>query len=324
MVSKWGTAQKFRQEFIVPDKTVLRWFPGHMAGGIKKIQAKLKSVDCILEVHDARIPISGRNPNFKRDFLGVKPHVLVLNKADLADVNHTPEILQYLETKENIRDVVFTDCKKQTTSAGLNKLVPKILEAISNSNRHNRICNREFGVLIIGVPNVGKSSLINALRSKYLNKAGHAPVGCNPGVTVSVQNRIKISQDPSVFIYDTPGILTPRLPNVYAGLKLAACAAIKDSLVGPVVIADYLLYWCNKNHWDNYLDFFGIQDRCDEIGKLLTEYAIKKNIYLRLRSVEGAAGMVIKPDIDKAADLFIDAFRKGKLGPVTLDVDVLS
>lgn len=109
--------------------------------------------------------------------------------------------------------------------------------------------------------------------------AGHAPVGCNPGVTVSVQNRIKISQDPSVFIYDTPGILTPRLPNVYAGLKLAACgkpttntilvpyplylkgkyckfskfflsAAIKDSLVGPVVIADYLLYWCNKNHWD--------------------------------------------------------------------------
>lgn len=115
--------------------------------GIKKIQAKLKSVDCILEVHDARvllqfyfsvvihfsnlsihfffffqIPISGRNPNFKRDFLGVKPHVLVLNKADLADVNHTPEILQYLETKENIRDVVFTDCKKQTTSAGLNKV----------------------------------------------------------------------------------------------------------------------------------------------------------------------------------------------------------
>lgn len=127
-----------------------------MFTGTKKIQAKLKSVDCIVEVHDARvlllisflvnpflfsviyffsssqIPISGRNPNFKRDFLGVKPHILVLNKSDLADVHRKPEVLQYLNSVENIHDVVFTDCKHQNSSVGL----PEVSWYLFSKNCH--------------------------------------------------------------------------------------------------------------------------------------------------------------------------------------------
>ncbi|XKL65727.1 hypothetical protein PGB90_009147 [Kerria lacca] len=314
--------QEFRREFRLPDRNLLRWFPGHMAGGLKKMQTKLKSVDCIIEVHDARIPISGRNPNFKYDLLGVKPHILVLNKTDLTDTNFINKSSMYLKEQEGISEVIFTNCKDQT-SKGIKDLVPSVINTIKKFDRFNRCANPEFGVMIIGIPNVGKSSLINSLRSSILKKNKCAPVGAKPGITKLVQNRIKISNSPPVFVYDTPGILTPNVPHAEVGMKLALCGTLQDHSIGLFTIADFLLYWCNKNKNFNYLDFFGINEPSDNIGLLLAQYAIKKNIYIRIRELTSSNVKVNKPDLNLSANRFIEAFRNGKLGPINLDSDTL-
>ncbi|CAH1979673.1 unnamed protein product [Acanthoscelides obtectus] len=157
--------QGFRSVFKTVDKDLVRWFPGHMDRGLKQMQHKLRSVDCVIEVHDARIPMSGRNTDFKYTISGgMKPHILVLNKADLIEKDMHDPIRKRLQ--DEFQHIIFTNCKVQKCS-GVSAIFPLAQELISKSERFNRQEAEDFNMMIIGVPNVGKSSLINRLRVRY-------------------------------------------------------------------------------------------------------------------------------------------------------------
>lgn len=191
LISRFGVLM--REHFSCVQYEAATWFPGHMAKGMSEMQRKLKSVDCILEVHDARIPLSGRNPLFESR-LGIsvlKPHILIMNKIDLADLKHRNSVIRHYEN-QGIKDLIFTNCKNPD-SAGIKSIIPRVSELIMKSERYNRSETTEYQLMVIGIPNVGKSSLINALRAKHLRRSKATRVGGVPGITQSVLTRIKVS-----------------------------------------------------------------------------------------------------------------------------------
>lgn len=311
---------KFRQSFKVVDKALLRWFPGHMGKGLKQMQQKLKSVDCIIEVHDARIPLSGRNPDFKHSISGIKPHILVLNKMDLADLTSKQKIEEKIKREQGISSVIFTSCK-DSLCPGVKKIIPTALSLIKSSNRHNRSENIDSRIMIIGVPNVGKSSLINSVRNTYLGKKSSAPVGAVAGITRAVQNQIKVSHDPLIYVLDTPGVLSPIIRNVEVGLKLALCATLQDHLVGEEIIADYLLYWFNKNNKFDYVSYLNLDEPTDDIGIALAKAAIHRQASIKYRNFDGS--YIYRPDLQGMARSFLNAFRTGVFGKILLDDELL-
>ncbi|CAG4956983.1 unnamed protein product [Colias eurytheme] len=315
-----AAAYTFRKKFPYVSKDLLRWFPGHMNKGLKQIQRTLKSVDCVIEVHDARIPFSGRNPIFTSTVTGAKPHILVLNKRDLSIHSLIPKVKDQLVAEEGVRNIVFTNCKDQFCR-GLKSLIPLMIDLIKNSNRYNRSEELDYNVMIIGVPNVGKSSLINMLRSRNTHQKHVLPVGAVAGVTRSLHTKMRINSNPTIFMFDTPGILEPSVTNIEMGLKLALCASLQDHLVGEEVIADYLLFWLNSHGKFKYVDYMGLEEPCDDINKVLISGSAKFNRIRVVRDFDGSTRMV--PDIIEAARLMIRAFRTGELGKTLLDIDLL-
>jgi len=306
-----------RQKFVSP--SVLRWFPGHMTKGLRQMQQRLKNVDCILEVHDARIPISGRYVDFSRTLTGLKPHILVLSKKDLADMRHTESIVSALN-REGLSNVIFTNLKSQQCK-GMKRILPLAKKLILNSQRYNRTEEDSYSMMVIGVPNVGKSSLINCLRSNYLHMGKATPVGATAGITRSVLTRIKISEDPVVYLIDTPGILAPSIKDVHAGFKLALVGCLQDHVAGSHLLADYLLFWLNKNGRFEYVKKLGLSEPNDDVLYVLTFIAAKLGKTIRIKTYTGQ--LEVKPDLKSAADYFVSLFRKGDLGSYCLDIDLL-
>ncbi|XP_035125488.2 mitochondrial ribosome-associated GTPase 1 isoform X1 [Callithrix jacchus] len=309
----------WRENFPVLGRDVARWFPGHMAKGLKKMQSSLKLVDCIIEVHDARIPLSGRNPLFQ-ETLGLKPHLLVLNKMDLADLTEQQKIMQRLEG-EGLKNVIFTNCVKDEN---VKQIIPMATELIESSHRYHRGENLEYCIMVIGVPNVGKSSLINSLRRQHLRKGKATKVGGEPGITRAVMSRIQVSERPLIFLLDTPGVLAPRIQSVETGLKLALCGTVLDHLVGEETMADYLLYTLNKYQRFGYVQHYSLGSACDNIERVLKSVAVKLGKTQKVKILTGTGDVnVIQPDYAAAARDFLHTFRRGLLGPVMLDLDVL-
>ncbi|XP_029305583.1 mitochondrial ribosome-associated GTPase 1 [Cottoperca gobio] len=308
---------KFRTVFDFGKREVAHWFPGHMAKGLKQMRASLKNVDCIIEIHDARIPFSGRNPAFQ-ETLDVKPHLLVLNKMDLADLSNEQIILKKLEHK-GVKNVLFTDCLKQRDD-NVKKLVPMVVEIIQRNPRFNRCENTNFCLMAIGVPNVGKSSLINSLRRTYLKKGRASRVGGEPGITKAVLTRIQVCERPIMYLLDTPGVLPPKIESVETGMKLALCGTILDHLVGEDIIADYLLYSLNRLGKFSYVEKYDLQEPSDNIQHVLKRIAVKLRKTQRVKAITGVGNITITvPNYTAAAYDFIRAFRKGELGQVMLD-----
>ncbi|XP_041645672.1 mitochondrial ribosome-associated GTPase 1 isoform X2 [Cheilinus undulatus] len=308
---------RFRTVFDFGGRDVAHWFPGHMAKGLKQMRASLKNVDCIVEVHDARIPLSGRNPEF-HDSLGVKPHLLVLNKMDLADLSKKQDILRNLE-KLGVRHVLFTDCLKQRDD-NVKRLMPKVLEIIGRNPRFNREENANHCLMVIGVPNVGKSSLINSLRRTNLKKGRASRVGGEPGITKAVLTKIQVCERPIMHLLDTPGVLPPRIENVETGMKLALCGTILDHLVGEDIIADYLLFSLNRLEKFSYVERYNLQEPSDDIQHVLKRIAVKLGKTQRVKAITGVGNITVTvPNYTAAAYDFIRAFRKGELGKVMLD-----
>uniref|UniRef100_F7E6F7 Mitochondrial GTPase 1 n=1 Tax=Xenopus tropicalis TaxID=8364 RepID=F7E6F7_XENTR len=252
-----------RKSFDFGEREVAHWFPGHMAKGLKQMKTKLKNLDCIVEVHDARIPLSGRNPIFQ-DSLGMKPHLLILNKMDLADLTQKKRILAQLK-QQGVGNVIFTDCVKD------------------QNIKHNT----ETCIMVIGVPNVGKSSLINALRRMHLRKGKASRVGAEPGITRSVLTKIQVSESPLIFLFDTPGVLSPRIESVETGMKLALCGTILDHLVGEDIMADYLLYILNQQMQHRYVEHYGLEKPCADIETLLKRIALKLGKTQKVKAITG-------------------------------------
>ncbi|XP_011878130.1 PREDICTED: mitochondrial GTPase 1 [Vollenhovia emeryi] len=305
-----------RQRFVSPG--VLRWFPGHMTKGLKQMQQRLKDIDCILEVHDARVPISGRYADFSRTLTGLKPHIFVLNKKDLADTGQARSIVSSL-SGEGLSNVVFTNLKNQQCR-GAQKILPLAKKLILNSQRYNRAQEESFSMMVIGVPNVGKSSLINRLRSNILRLGKATHVGGTAGVTRSVLTHIKISEDPLVYLIDTPGILAPTIKDVHAGFKLALVGCLQDHVVGSYLLADYLLFWLNKNGRFEYVEVLGLPEPNDNVAYVLTFIAARLGRTVKVKCSDGR--LEVKPDFKSAADHFVSLFRKGSLGSYCLDIDL--
>uniref|UniRef100_A0A9J7YE54 Mitochondrial GTPase 1 n=1 Tax=Cyprinus carpio carpio TaxID=630221 RepID=A0A9J7YE54_CYPCA len=291
-------AAKFRKVFDFGEREVAHWFPGHMAKGLKQMRASLRKVDCIIEIHDARIPFSGRNPSFQES-LDVRPHILILNKTDLADTSKKQSILKQLD-REGVRNVLFTDCLRQRDE---------------NVKR-----DRSYCLMVIGVPNVGKSSLINAVRRTYLKKGKASKVGGEPGITKAVLTKIQVCERPIIHLLDTPGVLPPRIENIETGMKLALCGTILDHLVGEDVIADYLLFSLNRLERFSYVEKYNLEEPSDDIQHVLKCIAVKLGKTKRVKAITGVGNITVQlPDYSAAAYDFIRAFRKGELGKVMLD-----
>ncbi|XP_019115133.2 mitochondrial ribosome-associated GTPase 1 [Larimichthys crocea] len=311
------SVDKFRTVFDFGGRDVAHWFPGHMAKGLKQMRSNLKKVDCIIEIHDARIPFSGRNHVFQ-ETLDVRPHLLVLNKMDLADLSSKQTILKMLE-KNGVKNVLFTDSLKQRDDS-IKKLAPMVVEIIENKPRFNRDENTDYCLMVIGVPNVGKSSLINSLRRTNLKKGRASRVGGEPGITKAVLTKIQVCERPIMHLLDTPGVLPPKIESVETGMKLALCGTILDHLVGEDIIADYLLYSLNRLGKFSYVERYDLQEPSDDIQHVLKRISVKLGKTQRVKAITGVGNVTVTvPNYTAAAYDFIRAFRKGELGLVMLD-----
>ncbi|GIY59331.1 mitochondrial GTPase 1 [Caerostris darwini] len=246
----------------------------------------------------------------------VKPHILVLNKSDLIENSARKKITDKLQ-KTN-QNVLFTDCKA-SSKGGVSKIIPSAIELIKDSEQYNRENAQNINLMVIGIPNVGKSSLINRLRNIHLNRKKATHVGATPGVTKSVLEKIKISEDPLVYLFDTPGIMQPCITNIEVALKLGLCRTLKDNIVGEELMADYLLYWLNKQKNFRYVKCFNLPEATDDVRMLLFHIAKNENLVKKIRNAEGSVQQF--PDILSSSMHFIRAFRDGKFGKLILDID---
>ncbi|CAJ0942538.1 unnamed protein product, partial [Mesorhabditis belari] len=276
-------ASNFREEFVLPKSCDFRiWFPMHMAVQFKKMEGKMRSVDLVIEVHDARIPITGRNPLFFEQLYAVRPHILVMNKMDLIDLTKYKGPVEEYYRRNGIEKIIWTDCKRRLNYA-LKDLCGTMVDILQETPRFNRSVKTEYQAMVVGIPNVGKSSLINSLRGATLGHK-HAAVqeGARPGVTVRVQNRVRILDKPPTYVLDTPGVLTPHQKSGEDAMKLALCDLILESTTNLQYVADYLLYWLNRTGDFSYLELCRFEGGpCDDINKVLLKICQTQNLRSR-------------------------------------------
>eukprot|EP00048_Salpingoeca_helianthica_P000230 m.40124 g.40124 ORF g.40124 m.40124 type:complete len:372 (-) comp10272_c1_seq1:27-1142(-) len=301
MAATRSASSVFRSAFAYHSSETTHWFPGHMKKGILDMQKLFPRCSCVVEVHDARIPFTGRNRLFEAFH---SRHVLVLNKADLADPKLKKATLARLR-EAGEETVLFTN---STSEAGHDK--QKLLDAIIDISERqgSRRTSPEHRVLIAGMPNVGKSSLINALRRVHLHRAKCAVTGDRPGVTRALQTEIKVSERPLVLIHDTPGVMIPRIDSDHTAMTLAAMGTLRDELVGLEYIADFVLFTLNRMGRFEYCERYGLSSPTDNIDELLSAIAIRIGSLLK----GGAPNRLV------AATRFVREFRSGVLGLITL------
>lgn len=228
----------------------VNWFPGHMAAATRAIRDRLKLSDFVIEVRDARIPLSSAN-NELQSMLAGKRRVIALNKKDLANPNIMHKWIHYFDSCEQ-------DCL--SINAHSKSSVKKLLDLVEFKLKEVILREPTLLVMVVGVPNVGKSALINSIhqiasiRFPVQEKRKRATVGPLPGVTQDIAG-FKIAHRPSIYVLDTPGVLVPSIPDIETGLKLAVAGSVKDSIVGEERIVQYLLALLSirgtPRHWKN-------------------------------------------------------------------------
>lgn len=301
----------------------INWHPGHMFSGMQAMIGKLNTVDCVVEVHDARIPFTGRNKELRRQLGTIKPRVLVLNKSDLADLNRWESIKARL-AREGDENVVLTDFSGSTFSfktRGYQNLMQEVVNVINSSDRHNRQTMEFFKIMIVGIPNVGKSTLINRLRQHHLGKKGEpARVGRSAGVTKHVEQMIKVCARPTVYSLDTPGVLMPDMTkNHDQAMRLALCSNISDIALDPLETAKYLLNYLNETENTEYTQLFQIKTKVASCIEEIVYAALSNDEMTHKIRCKDSNVFVHKPDVDKICWRFINAFREGRLGKVMFD-----
>lgn len=279
----------------------IQWFPGHMAKARREVTEKLKLVDIVFELIDARLPLSSRNPMID-DVIHQKPRLLILNKADLADSAETTKWIKYFE-KEGMRAVAINSFQGQglqsVTRAAKEILAPKTERMIKRGIRPGAI-----RAMIVGIPNVGKSTLINRLAKKNLAKTGNSP-----GVTKG-QQWIKYGKE--LELLDTPGILWPKFEDKEVGFKLALTGAIKDTLLNMEDLALYGLRFLEEHYPKRLMERYEVStvgEGQDDIINLLDHIGKRRNILTTGNQV----------DYDKVSELIVREIRSELLGKLTFD-----
>lgn len=277
----------------------IQWYPGHMTKTRRQIEADLKLVDAVCEIVDARIPISSRNPDIDA-ICGAKPRILVLNRMDLADPEATKRWEAYFRSKG--MTVIATDCK---TKKGISGFTPAARAACAERIERDakRGMSRALKVMVVGIPNVGKSTLINQISGRKGAKAEN-----RPGVTRGKQ---WVSVDAGLQLLDTPGILWPKFEDPEVGMKLAYTGAVKEGVIDIEELACRLLELLHKYYPQALLERYKLEVPENTPGWELLEIAGRKRGYL----VSGG-----EVNTERMARMLLDEFRSGKLGRFTLEM----
>ena len=277
----------------------VQWFPGHMARTRRQIKESLPLVDAVVEIVDARVPVSSRNPELP-ELIGQKPLIVILNKCDLADENATRRRISELG-KRGVT-AIAVDCR---SGKGLNAFAPTVRRMLSDkieANAQKGMAGKPLRLMVVGIPNTGKSSFINRMAGK--NKA---KVADKPGVTRQNQ---WFSIGSGIELLDTPGVLWPKFDDPDVGLRLAFIGSVKDTILDIELIAARFLTIMNENY----------PERIKERYKL--EFPPESEEFERLEMLARKRGMLIsggEPDTERAAVMLLDEYRAGKLGRITLD-----
>lgn len=270
----------------------INWFPGHMHKARKEIKKAMSQIDIIIEVLDARIPFSSANP-LVNQLRGDKPCIKLLNKADLADPELTKQWQAHLEQDQSVKTLVISatqESRSGTIAQLCRKLVPE-----------KEASDKNLNAMIMGIPNVGKSTLINSIAGRVIAKVGN-----EPAVTKRQQ---KINLDNGISLSDTPGILWPKLEPVSCGYRLAVTGAIRDTAMEYEDVALYALDYLRDAYPESLKQRYRLDVLDPESMKLLEALGTKRGC---LRS----GGVV---DLYQASTILLQDLRSGKLGPITLE-----
>ena len=281
------------------DKMNIQWYPGHMTKTRRQIEADLKQVDAVCEIVDARIPMSSRNPDID-SICGNKPRVIVLNRMDLADPNATKRWATYFKNKG--MTVVCTDCKSRK---GIADFAPAVRNACKEKIERDKArgMNRAVRLMVVGIPNVGKSTLINQISGRKGAKAEN-----RPGVTRGKQ---WVTVDTSLLLLDTPGILWPKFEDPEVGMMLAYTGAVKEGVIDIEELACRLMELLHKYYPQTLLERYKVEAPEGTPGWELVELAGRKRGYL----ISGG-----EVNTERMSKVLIDEFRSGKLGKFTLEM----
>lgn len=272
----------------------IQWFPGHMSKARRQVQENLKHVDFVTILVDARLPLSSQNPMLTK-IVGDKPKLLILNKADLADSNRTKEWRSYFEN-QGIKTLAINS-KEQSTVKLVTDAAKSLMADKIQRLRERGIQKETLRTMIIGIPNAGKSTLMNRLAGKRI-----AVVGNKPGVTKG-QQWLKSNKD--LEILDTPGILWPKFEDELVGLKLALTGAIKDQLLPMDEVTIFGLNYFKTYYPERLEERFKGIDLEEEAPEIIMEMTRK---------------LGFREDYDRFYNLFVKEVRDGKLGRYTLDI----
>ena len=276
----------------------IQWYPGHMTKTRRQIEADLKQVDAVCEIVDARIPVSSRNPDID-SICGAKPRIIVLNRMDLADPDATKRWMAYFRAKGIA--AVAADCKHRKGIADFQPAVRSVLKEKIERNAAKGM-NRPVRVMIVGIPNVGKSTLINQISGRKGAKAEN-----RPGVTRGKQ---WVTVDSGLLLLDTPGILWPKFEDKDVGMKLAYTGAVKENVIDNEELACHLIALLWKRYPSAVQERYKVNMEGDAPGYQLLEEAGRNRGFLLARG---------EINTERMAKVLLDEYRSGKLGRFTLE-----
>ncbi|MBQ6543951.1 MAG: ribosome biogenesis GTPase YlqF [Clostridia bacterium] len=281
------------------DKMIVQWFPGHMAKTRRLIKESLPLVDAVCEIVDARLPESSRNPEID-EIVGGKPRIILLNKCDLADDNATAERIRLFASKGVT--ALPVDCRSGKGLQKFQSAVREVLKDKIQANIDRGMGGKTLRVMVVGIPNTGKSSFINRMAGK-----NRAKVADKPGVTRGNQ-WFSIGQ--GIELLDTPGVLWPKFEDPEVGFKLSFIGSVKDEILDIQEIAVRLLKVMQTRYPDNLAKRYGIENFEElEPYELLELIASKRGMLLRGGEY----------DTERCAVMLLDEYRDGRLGKITLD-----
>ena len=281
------------------DNMNIQWYPGHMTKTRRQIEADLKLVDAVCEIVDARIPVSSRNPDID-EICGSKPRIIILNRMDLADPEGTKKWLNYF--RSNGIAAVATDCK---TKKGISSFEPTVRTVLKEKLERNAAKGmaKALRIMIVGIPNVGKSTLINQISGRKGAKAEN-----RPGVTRGKQ---WVTVNNTLLLLDTPGILWPKFEDPHVGMMLAYTGAVKENVIDTEELACFLIELLHRHYPQTLTARYGIDLPEETPGYELLEAAGRKRGYLLARG---------EIHTERMAKVLLDEYRSGKLGHFTLEM----
>ena len=291
-------------------KTSINWYPGHMAKTRRQIIEDVKFIDVVVELLDARIPVSSQNPEIAK-IVGNKKRIIVLNKSDLANNEQNKKWVNYFS--RNGIPAVITD---SNSGYGINKVlneIEKIMEKEQAINAKKGRVGRRIRVIVLGIPNVGKSSFINRI-----SKRATAEVGNKPGITKAKQ-WIRLNE--KIELLDTPGVLWPKFESEQVALILSYTGTIKEEVLEKTEVAFHLLDFLIKNHLEKLCKRYKIEEKqvLEIIGKEQSEAINIMDVMTLIAKKRGAILSGGRINEEKIAKILLDEFKNGEIGKITIE-----